>query len=104
MMTTQTERDPVEMTVAERVIAQRAMLSQCAQTTRRACAEMIALIDDGRFDGGCAEEQFRWLYTLKNRRENILGVLMQLDGQREDRAGMSVRAEADRRWKTVGTP
>lgn len=98
-MTKQTEPAPVEMTDAERIEVQRKMLNECAQTTRRACAEMIALIDDGRFDGGCAEEQLRWLYTLKNRRENILGVLMQLDGQREDRTGMSVRAEADRRWK-----
>lgn len=84
---------------AARLMAQREMLSECAATTRRACEEMIRLIDAGSFSRDSAGTQFGWLYTLKNRRELILTVLNQLDGRREDRTGQSTRAAADKRWK-----
>ena len=76
---------------------QRGILAECAQTTRRACEEMIRLIDAGEFASGRANDQFDWLHTLKSRRQLIVGTILALDGQREDRVGMSVRDAADRR-------
>ena len=82
-----------------RIAAQRALLEECAASTRRACEEMTRLIDAGKFGHFDAEVQFAWMYTLKNRREMIVGVLKQLDGARPDRAGMTARAEGDRRMR-----
>ena len=79
-----------------RIAAQRGLLEECAASTRRACEEMIRLIDGGRFISDHADEQFQWIYSLKNRRQMIAGVLKQLDGTRPDRAGMTARAEGDR--------
>ena len=75
---------------------QRGILAECAQTTRRACEEMIRLIDAGEFASGRANDQFDWLRTLKSRRQLIVGTILTLDGQREDRTGQSVRERADK--------
>lgn len=80
----------------EQMARQRTVLEECAETTRRACEEMIRLIDAGEFASGRADDQFRWLYHLKSRRILIVGTIMTLDGQREDRTGQSVRERADK--------
>ena len=81
----------------ERMAKQRGILAECAETTRRACEEMIRLIDAGEFAAGRADDQFAWLYNLKSRRLLIINGILMLDGQREDRVGMSARDAADRR-------
>lgn len=92
-------KDPMERTREERMQAQVDLLNECAQTTRRACEEMMRIIDAGEFASGRADDQLAWFYNLKSRRLVILGEVMKLDGQREDRTGVSRRAEADRAWK-----
>lgn len=93
------DRRGATQTNEERITIQRDLMTECADITRRACEDMIHMIDAGKFEGFDTEVQFSWLYTLKNRREMIKSTLRYLDGCREDRTGQSTRAAADQAWK-----
>lgn len=80
----------------EQAEALRGELKELGEVTRRACAGIIRLIDEGKFGELTAEAQLAWLYTLKNRRENIVGALKLVDGTRADRVGLTARTEGDR--------
>ena len=89
-----TSSDPTS--AREQAEALRGELKELGEVTRRACAGIIRLIDEGQFGELSAEAQLAWLYTLKNRRENIVGALKLVDGTRADRVGLKAREEGDR--------
>ena len=47
-------------------------LKELALTIRRACMEMEELLAEGRMETDAVDEQFRWIWHLKRRRECIL--------------------------------
>lgn len=89
-----TTSDPIS--AREQTEALRGELKELGEVTRRACAGIIRLIDEGKFGELTAEAQLAWLYTLKNRRENIVGALKLVDGTRADRVGLTARTEGDK--------
>lgn len=77
----------IEATREERLEAEFKLLDECAGITRRACEEMIGIIDSGKFGRDVAETQFGWLGTLRSRRTLIKSTIQFLNGTREDRTG-----------------
>lgn len=64
-----------------------AQLSECAATTRRACEQLIQIIDAGEFAQEKADDMLRWLYIQKGHRALIVNEIMRLHGTFDDRSG-----------------
>ena len=77
----------------ERLKAEFGLLNECAGITRRACEEMIELIDSGRFERDEADTQFGWLGSLRSRRALIKSTIQYLNGTRPDRTGRGMARE-----------